>query len=214
MSSEVKAASSLYQSKYGYHVCSPLVYQQLRIIRKAWFQAQRDLHKWYRWTAKAPHNRVTRMILRNDKGQPCGSAIAGTMPEPRLCKLFVVRWLATTYYSGGDGKAFVGSEAKRVRANMAEGRIIGYYNDCRPRPEPPAPFGEHTLRFIADLHAAVLRYTTTQHELAKFVTALADCQAKPQPCPILAKAEEESLKSMIDDLTEQLAEFLHPLSNA
>jgi len=78
----------MFRSRWGFHPCDYQTYRKLKILNQVYWRAIRLAHAWTRWQRKAPHNRVLRRRIRNEKGQTIGYAPPVPLPEPRICSIF------------------------------------------------------------------------------------------------------------------------------
>lgn len=121
---------STFRSRFGYHPCDFATYEKLRALKKRYWQANRDFHRWWRWQRKQPENR---------RG-----------PEPAVCPAFVANepWFRP--------RRIHGQAAVRVypKTLVDHGLLELFAAARRPRAEPPPTFDEETLQKIDLLHAA------------------------------------------------------------
>jgi hypothetical protein len=74
----------MHQSRWGFHPCSHEEFRTLRALWRLVLARRRQVAAWRRWTAKLPHNRVRREVVRDESGRRVGYGEAVPVPEPRL----------------------------------------------------------------------------------------------------------------------------------
>ena len=79
----------VFQSRWGYHPCDYETFRKLKFLHGIHQGAVRMAHAWTRWHRKDPHNRVIRRRIRNEKGQAIGYMEPVSLPEPRICPVFL-----------------------------------------------------------------------------------------------------------------------------
>lgn len=77
-----------HQGKYGYYPCSYETFKKLKALKKAYWEAIRQLGAWFRWSRKAPQNQIIRKRTRNAIGQATGWVDVGPWLEPKLSPVF------------------------------------------------------------------------------------------------------------------------------
>jgi hypothetical protein len=79
---------TMFQSRWGFHPCDYATFRKLKFLHHVYQKALRMAHAWERWKRKAPHNRVMRCRIRNDRGQTIGYETPVPLAEPRICPIF------------------------------------------------------------------------------------------------------------------------------
>jgi hypothetical protein len=74
----------MHQSRWGFHPCSLAEFRELRDLWRAVLIRRRQVAAWRRWSAKAPHNRVKRPLIRDSEGRVVGYAQGVPVPEPPM----------------------------------------------------------------------------------------------------------------------------------
>ncbi len=80
--------SEVFKTKWGYVAYSYEDYAKLKRLNLIFQKARANAARWKRWVRKAPHNRIQKKKIRNEKGQKTGYNIGGPLPEPVVCDLF------------------------------------------------------------------------------------------------------------------------------
>ncbi len=80
--------SKVFETKWGYVAYSYEDYKKLKRLNFIFQKARVGAAQWKRWVRKAPHNRIQKCCIRNEKGQKTGYEIVGPSSEPKVCDLF------------------------------------------------------------------------------------------------------------------------------
>ena len=124
------------KSRFGYHPCSYETFRKLKDLHKAYWQAVRDFHRWFRWDRKESQNQ----------------------PEPKYCSLFLENkgWLRYTVSDDGHRRG------KYFPKKLIDHGIIELYQQARmPSATPVEPFKEEILANIEKLHVDLEQYKST-----------------------------------------------------
>ncbi len=78
----------VFETKWGFVAYSYEDYRMLKRLNVIFQKARVRASQWGRWVRKAPHNRVEKIKIRNEKGQKIGVELGGPLPEPVTCDLF------------------------------------------------------------------------------------------------------------------------------
>jgi hypothetical protein len=114
----------------------------LKEINKRNQAALRRAAAWRRWARKLPHNRVSRPVLRNERGQRIGYGPATPIPEPPIdpcfCRMvelpsgrvelaFAEKRIEAAYRLARHPKA---TEAEVVPLPLTEAEVLKLYQEC------------------------------------------------------------------------------------
>jgi hypothetical protein len=102
----------MHQSRWGFHPCSLAEFHELRALWRTVLIRRRQVAAWRRWSAKAPHNRVTRERVRDPAGRVVGYGPSVPVPEPPLP---AVACRQVTRPSGRVEVEFAGPSGKDLR---------------------------------------------------------------------------------------------------
>lgn len=88
----------LFESKWGFHALDRDTYLKLKRLNHFCQLTLCAIGNDWRWTRKAPKNRVIRKWLRNEKGQRVGHIVEGPRPKPEACPVLATlsgnKWTA------------------------------------------------------------------------------------------------------------------------
>lgn len=142
----------MFQSRWGFHPCDYQTYRRLKILNQVYQQAIRLAHAWARWERKAPHNRVLRRRIRNEKGQTIGYEPPIPLPEPSICSVFTQKIFEIVHV---DKQGSFSREGFRVEKVITDdlGIPADYASARKPVPEPAEvqPL-HHTVAELEELY--------------------------------------------------------------
>ncbi|HEY7326222.1 MAG TPA: hypothetical protein VH592_01180 [Gemmataceae bacterium] len=125
----------MFRSRWGFHPCDFQTYCKLKILNQVFSQAIRLAHAWERWQRKAPHNRVLRRRIRNEKGQAIGYESPIPLPEPRICPVFSQKIFEQCHVSRQGNLSREGFQEEKVVTEDCW--IVADYASARkPAPDP------------------------------------------------------------------------------
>ncbi len=81
-------AKQVFETKWGFVPYTYEDYKKLKRLNFIFQTARIGASQWKRWVRKAPHNRIQKCCIRNEKGQKTGYKIGGPSVEPKICDLF------------------------------------------------------------------------------------------------------------------------------
>lgn len=146
------------KGRHGYYPCNYEVFQVLKKLNKHEMRAWRQFKAWLRWRRKAPHNRVIRPGIYNDKGQKIGYEPGQPRFAPFLNPFFL------SFSGGKDGAVtpakldyctyYIGRTVKFKQTSIKE----NYRNARMPckRPSEVLPLTipiKRLRRWLAELEA-------------------------------------------------------------
>ena len=117
----------------------------LKEINKRYQAALRWAAAWRRWARKLPHNRVSRPVLRHERGQRIGYGPATPIPEPQVdpcfCRKvelrsddvlleqypFTEKRIEAAYRQARHPKA---TECEVVPLPLTEAEVLKLYQEC------------------------------------------------------------------------------------
>lgn len=88
-------SSNVFETNWGYVTYSYEDYKKLKRLNFIFQKARVRAAQWARWVRKAPHNRIQKIWIRNEKGQKIGYEVAGLLSEPKICDLFSTKLVDT-----------------------------------------------------------------------------------------------------------------------
>ncbi len=107
----------MFRSRWGFHPCDHATYRKLKFLNQVYLQAVRLAHAWARWKRKAPHNRVIRRRIHNEKGQTIGYEAPLPLPEPRICDVFSAKVFERRHVDAQGNFSREGFLEERVATN-------------------------------------------------------------------------------------------------
>src|SRR6266545_5799365 len=138
----------MHQSRWGFHPCSLAEFRELRDLWRAVLIRRKQVAAWRRWNAKAPHNRVTRPLIRDSTSRVVGYAVGVPVPEPPLPP---VACRKVTRPSGKVEVEFAGPSGKDLRRLQDAYRLARHPQATAEEIEPLSV----TLAEVAAWNAAI-----------------------------------------------------------